>query len=128
MKSYWLFRIEKKGRGWVVLDYIESYKMPMITNSNHLKPMKEHTTISKVKKNFEGTPMFTCVVEYDITAPSTIYQLIIEFSTQNEAFEHLTKLKLIEKDYICNIEGKYHINVPWIDTAPTELIKEMNSY
>jgi len=119
----WLFRVEKRGRGWKALDYIsESRKFPVITGQKHTIPMKEYETISKIKKNFEDTPIFTCVFEYDIVAPSDIYQLVIEFRNYDDLNEYSNKIK--GKD-INTIEGPYHTAVPWIDEASEDFIEKL---
>ncbi len=119
----WLFRVEKKGRGWKVLDYIsESGKFPSITGQKHMIPMKEHETISKIKKNFEDTPIFTCVFEYDTVSPSDIYQVVIEFRNYDDLDEYSNKTK--GKDI--NQKGRqYHAEVSWIDEASEDFIEKL---
>jgi hypothetical protein len=119
----WLFRVKRKGSGWSVLDYIsESKKYPAITKSNHMTPMKEHDSIPKIKKNFKDTPIFTCVFEYDVVAPSDIYQVVVEFRDHDTLNEYLNKIK--GKD-VNTIEGTYHVSVPWINTASKDFIKKI---
>jgi len=118
----WLFRVERKGRGWAVLDYIsKSEKYPAVAKSDRMAPMKEHDSIPKIKKNFKGAPIFTCVFEYDVVAPSDIYQAVIEFRDRDSLDEYLDKIR----GDVNTIEGTYHVSVPWINTAPKDFIKKL---
>ena len=122
--TVWLFEVEKRGRGWCVLNYISDVgKIPCITNSEKHSDIEEHKTISKVKEKFKGSCIFACVFEYDITAPSTIYQMVIECN--NEIHSQSLKDRI---HHMRSMEGVYHVDVPWIDTAPKEFIKKLKEY
>ncbi len=122
--TVWLFKLEQRGLNWNVQGYIRDVnRIPVITGSTILPISDDHKTISKIRKTFEENITYSCVVEYDITAPSDIYQMVIEYEhivDKNKIVESLKKSR--------SIECIYHTNVEWIDNASKEYIKRLKEY
>lgn len=128
MKTINLFKVEKRGRGWSVIHHISGFnKLPDITTSVKNVPMKYHKTISQMKKNFEGAHIYTFIYEYNIVAPSDIYQVVVECLTEEEAERVRLSMErnLKGDDYVFRMDGKCHLKYSWVDEAPKEFITKL---
>jgi hypothetical protein len=125
-RKIWLYKLEKHGKGWRAPSYVYAEnKLPEITGNIHQQSELCNNSIAKLKKHFNGKPnVFTCVLNYDIVAPSDIYQLIIEFESCND-FETVTKSLRAMKNRYVRLEYEILSDISWITDASEVQLKKM---
>src|SRR4051812_24947837 len=84
----YLFELKKCGRWWKAVEYW--WSMGQIIDPFNGSEFKMeavfdiHSTLGKIKKDFcaekgtEDPKLFSCVIEGHLTAPTTVFQLIVE--------------------------------------------------
>lgn len=119
-----IFEMKKCGKGWKTLGYewsntgiIDPYR----ANSDLI--LKEHATLSKIKKSFESNEPFvtnmTCVIDGHLTAPSTIFQLLVECdNTQQEQILSILK-ENSGLNFTCLLQYK------WADEIEQNVLKKL---
>jgi len=118
------FELEKSGRGWKTV----AYRSSLGIGCNHFGDEAEiinitHTTLSKIKKDFDGCPyLLKCVVEGHITAPTTIFQYIVECQSE----EQLSRIKGDIRTE--TLEYDVHFEYEWVDQVPREVMEEWLAY
>ena len=123
--------MEKKGSGWTcvnVLQCKDSYSWG-IDNKNKFTeclnqyPQQWQLCKNKILTDLEkrGNYCVSFVFEYNVVAPSEIYQIIFECPTVQVA-ENL-KLEIQKRRY--NITGELYPNVEWVENISAEMYKKL---
>lgn len=118
-----IFEMKKCGKGWKTMGYewsntgiIDPYR----ANSDLI--LKEHATLSKIKKNFEWeekNAVVTCTIDGHLTAPSTIFQLIIECNNISQECIISILKENIGLNFTCLLQYK------WVDEIDQNILKKL---
>ena len=120
------FEMKKVNFGWKTIAYSwnrSGYIIPDRCNSNIV--LKEHSTLTKIKNDFIGEyyVRFVALMGYPIrvTAPSTIYQVIIECETQEES-ENVRKILQKNKDHL---SFSFMLEYEYVNDIPIDILKKL---
>ena len=118
------FEMKKVNFGWKTIAYSwnrSGYIIPDRCNSNIV--LKEHSTLTKIKNDFIGEyyVRFVALMGYHLTAPSTIYQVIIECETQEES-ENVRKILQKNKDHL---SFSFMLEYEYVNDIPIDILKKL---
>lgn len=124
---FYLFEMQKSGRGWKCKNGRVNTRRSFPVFGDNVLPMddlKDFSTLNKMKAQFgaEDNPyVFSCVVEGHLTAPATIFQLVIDL--KDETSKHL---------FVDYYEGRnttschYYPQWQWVDQIPLDVYNKWN--
>lgn len=121
--------MEKKGRYFTCETYQWTTNRPMnhfpFDNASLEDALPQHRTLSKIKKDFGTLPyLFTCVIEGHLTAPTTLFQYIVDCPSQ-EVHDRLKPHYAAKSEYsLYNVHVKY----PWLDNVPPDILTSWLAY
>ena len=109
------FEMKKSGKGWRTIRYTAEFcrvQCPIGLNDDELTdmPMYNSGNLSGIKKAFPSSA-FSCIVEGHMTAPSTLYQLVIDGITDKQKEDFLEYMKKYKHGIYCD----YWIDTRWFD-------------
>jgi hypothetical protein len=118
------FEMKKVNFGWKTIAYNwnrSGYIIPDQCNPNNV--LKEHSTLTKIKNDFIGEYYIRFVIDYPIrvTAPSTIYQVIIECETLKEN-EDVRKILQENKD---RLSFSLMLEYEYVNDIPIDVLKTL---
>ena len=119
----------KKGRGFKTEEYRTSYRKVhnyyTETSDILLEAPKGYETLGGIKKGFVNDKLaFICVVEGNLTAPTTLIQLIVECET----LEQLNTVKQHYTEKPEYIDCTYHVNYTWLNDIPNDVLDNWLAY
>jgi len=127
---FYLFEMEKKGSGWSCKSARVNLGKPLpVFDDERLSSLSEDnkfTTLRSIKEQFgiekylkENPLVFSCVVEGHLTAPTTIFQLVIDLkeeSSKNQFIEYYKNRKTTS----CSFYPEWQ----WVNEIPKEKYNE----
>ena len=131
------FEMKKAGKGWKTVGYVWSNTGildPYQTSSESV--LKNHGTLAKIKADFvcpksydaprKSLPCdnyFACAIDGHLTAPSTIFQLIVECQSSAE-FEAVRQILTLNQglNYTCLL------NYTWVDQISPGEVKRLMEF
>lgn len=120
------FTMERSGRGWKTLEYSAEFcrvQCPIALDDILEMSLKNNETLHKIKKQFPDD-VLACVVDGHLTAPSTLYQLVIDDISEEQKKAFLEYLKIYKDGNFCD----YLIDIRWLDELFPEKYKELTAY
>ena len=119
------FEMQKKGRGWKTLSY-EQHRNGNLCNYSGTKTaiLNNHTTLSCIKKDFfdVSNNNLYVVLDGNMSAPSQIFQIVIECRTTDEKNN---VSDILQHNKGLNFEV---LECEWVDHLTCEQIKKLKMY
>ena len=126
------FQMEKRGSGWsTVAHYCEETRRVQCPCSDSEALMKvsrsdDTANLSKIKKYFQDfSNLFVCVVEEHMTAPTTVWQLVVWNlgANQRDALvRHLSEHGQNGETH------NYHVALHWVNEIPPDVLAKWKAF
>lgn len=119
------FEMKRSGRGWKTVECSADFfhlKCPLECEELTTMPLRGYETLRKIKNSFDEN-VFAFVVDGHLTAPSTLYQVVIEGVTEKQKEACLAHFRRRE-----NLYCDYLFDIRWLDQLPKDRIHELTSY
>ena len=118
------FEMVKQGSGYKTIRYKWSRNGIVDPYNGNDTILDQHKTLSKIKKDFgEDENNIVCVIDGNLTCPSTLFQLVIECNNipQRDEIKNIL-IKHSGLNFTCMTEYE------WLTDVPSELIKKLLRY
>jgi hypothetical protein len=116
-----VYQVQKYGTGWKVMEYMEANNYS-ITFHGTMSYTVKSTTLKTLVENSD-LPTYTFIFECDLTAPSTIFQVIMTFKDADEKKRKVNYLLSLNNKG--TIEGTIYSSISWADEIPQDIYDKM---
>lgn len=123
------FEMRKSGNGWCTKAYFSmngTVECPLGRDiEEDIFRRDDYSTLRKIKNQFDEHD-FHCVVEGHLTAPTTIYQLVVENVTVAMKEDIINYAK--NNGNGSGLTHDFHVNIKWVSDIPKDIYREWIAY